>query len=148
MKILYCPHSPDTKGLVVEGGNVLIYAYGPAIVNPGEIIRVPTNLSLKTEAGYCLIITTHWGLTQRACQMFPALLIIDQNAPDKSLEIPIMNCGRNPLNIMPGQEIAIGKVVAEHPVELTPYEVVRELPKINKKSSPVKKNPNVKFEVK
>ncbi len=130
--------------------NILTLACAlPIVIQSGEIQKVKTGIAFRIDKGYVLNISTHSGLSDRAGEIFPALITLDHidHGVEGELMLPVRNNGRNPLNIMPGQIIARGYVSKVQKIE--PYEFEGDVgPEPSKsKTKPQKKNPNFKFEV-
>jgi len=141
----------NTKGKGVDPslysqGRFSFKASRPIIVQPSEIMKVQTDLVVRVPEGCILSIVSSHALFRRTGELFPANLVITSMDSDFVLELPIRNCGRNPINIMPEQEIASGFVLASVDVEIGEFDLLAEQ-SAPKKSSPQKKNSNIKFEL-
>jgi len=147
MKVFY--HRISQTGTVLYGDSDHILNFPclqPTIIQPGEIKKVPTGITLKIEKGNILTIYTPSELWQIAAEVFPAVLILDHSAPETPLEIPVRNSGRNQLNLLAGQTVACGIGSKITSIQIQEFEPV------SKKTSvvtnrPQKKNPDVKFEI-
>lgn len=118
----------------------------PVVIQPGEIKKVPTGLTLQIQPGSLLVIYTAPFLWQQGSEVFPAALVLDQTAQVSPLEIPIRNSSRNQLNIHPGQIIAFGIGQIIERLSLEEFQPATA-PVETKSSRPQKKNPDIKFEI-
>jgi dUTPase len=121
----------------------------PATIHSTEIIKVQTDLVVKVPTGYVLNISTAPELYAKSAELVPSSLAISHLDNEKSLDFFIRNSGRNSINVLPKQVVAVGFVVAvEVPeigelVRVTPIEVKLDLsPKKKAKVS------SIKFELK
>lgn len=148
MKIFY--HNAAKPGSPVESRDEVIplLCSQPTVVQPGEIKKVQTGITLKVEAGYALTIYTAPFLWQKAAEIFPAVLVLDHSAPEVPLELPVRNSGRSQLNLLVGQTLAIGIVVKTEPIELEEFTPAPTTTSSGKVSRPPKRNPDVRFEIK
>ena len=148
MKIYF--NKLDEKGLdgVVWDKTYVCFAVTrPIIVQPSEIMKVPLNLILGIEKGCTLIINTHPDLADRAAEIFPSSVALNDTTDQRPFELAVRNSGRNPLNLMPGELIGRGHIYPTMEIEPTPFSIELEVPEVPKKSSPSKKNVDVKFEI-
>lgn len=135
-----------SKGAIVSPqlDSVTFYSTTPAIIQPLEIQKVQIGLVCEIPQGYVLNVSTHPKLIDQASEVFPNLLVIDYNYQGELL-VPVRNSGRNPLSLMPNTPIAVGHLVKIEQIEIEGFDY--EVPKIQPKSTPQKKNP-FSFEVK
>lgn len=120
----------------------------PMIIQSKEIKRVPTDITLEIEPGYILTIFTETGMSEKAAEVFPGPHVLDDSTPKKVLEIPIQNHGGSPLHLMEGQIIAKGYLTQVAEVQIKEIEPVQDGRQKMKRTTPQKKNTDVKFEVK
>jgi dUTPase len=120
----------------------------PMIVQSKEIKRVPTDVTLQIEPGFILTIFTEPGMSERAGEVFPGPYVLDSSLPKKILEIPIQNHAGSPLHLMEGQIIAKGYLTQVAEVQIKEIEPVQDGRRQMKRTTPQKKNTDVKFEVK
>ncbi len=114
-------------------------------VQPSEIQRVEIGLACEIPFGYVLQISTYPKLADQASEVFPALTVVDSTHRGE-LFLAIRNQGRNPLNLMPGTPVAIGRIVKIELLNIEGFEYVTSKPEAQQ-SRPQKKNP-FRFEVK
>lgn len=148
MKIFY--HSAATPGFSGEEqeGVITLRCSQPSIIQPGEIKKVQTGITLKVEKGYALTVYTAPFLWDKAAEIFPAVLVIDHAAPETPLQLPIRNAGRSQLNLLVGQVLAFGigvKTEVLEKEEFTPTNLSNSPAKVN---LPQKRNTDVNFEIK
>lgn len=147
MKVFY--HRIAKTGSVLYGDSDHILNFTciqPMIIQPGEIKKVPTGITLKIEKGSILTIYTPSELWQIAAEVFPAVLILDHSAPEIPLEIPVRNSSRNQLNLLSGHTVACGIVSKITSIQIQEFEPVSKKPSVVE-NRPPKKNPDVKFEI-
>jgi len=113
-------------------------------VQPSEIQRVELGIACEVPFGYVLQINTYPKLAEQAAELFPALIVLDSTYTDE-LFLAVRNQGRNPLNLMPGTAVAIGRIVKIETLNIEgfDYETLKPKPL---QSKPQKKNP-FSFEV-
>jgi dUTPase len=130
---------PENKGNILTFFSAL-----PIIVQPSEIKKVKTGLSVEVEEGYIIQILTCPELYEKGVSVFPGPLVTNQ---EKELFIPLQNSGRNPLNLLPGDIIARAIVTKLEETEITEVAPEVEPKRSNKGSRPQKKNTDFKFEI-
>jgi dUTPase len=114
-------------------------------VQPSEIQRVELGLACEVPIGYVLQVSTYPKLVDQASEVFPALTVVDSTHRGE-LILAVRNHGRNPLSLMPGTAVAIGRIVKTEQLDIEGFEY--EAPKLEpRQSKPQKKNP-FSFEVK
>jgi dUTPase len=118
------------------------------IVQSKEIKRVLTDITLEIEPGFVLTIFTEPGMAEKAAQVFPGPYVLDSSVPKKVLEIPLQNLAGSPLHLMEGQVIAKGYLTQVAEVQIKEIEPVQDGRQKMKRTTPQKKNTDVKFEVK
>jgi len=117
----------------------------PTMVQPSEIQRVKLGVACDVPFGYVLQISTYPALADKAAEVFPALTVID-HTHEGELLLAVRNHGRDPLNLMPGTPVAVGRLVKPETFDVEGFEY--EAPKLERPTSrPQKKNP-FNFEVK
>ncbi len=114
-------------------------------VQPSEIQRVEIGLACEIPFGYVLQISTYPKLADQASEVFPALTVIDSTHQGE-LFLAVRNQGRNPLSLMPGTPVAVGRLVKTELLNIEGFEYVTPKPEA-RQSRPQKKNP-FSFEVK
>jgi dUTPase len=139
--------SEETQTLLYEDGSLVFLAAKPIIIQPSEIMKVQTGLSVRVPFGYVLNISTAPALSVKAGELFPGLIAVGASITDVELNLPVKNSGRNVLNIMAGQTIAVGHVVKTEEISLKDFEPQDWKVVSNAESKPQKKNPNFKFEI-
>jgi dUTPase len=141
-------HSSDnTETLLYEDGVLVFLAAKPIIIQSSEIMKVQTGLSVRVPFGYVLNISTAPALAVKAGELFPGLMAVSWSEQEVELELPVRNCGRNVLNIMSQQTIAIGHVIKTEEVNVKALEPQNWKSVSNAESKPQKKNSNFKFEI-
>jgi dUTPase len=120
----------------------------PMIVQPSEIKRVPTDVSLEIAEGYVLTLYTPSSLFEHAAEIFPGPYVLDSTADKRILEVPIRNVAGSALHLMEGQVIAKGYLTQVAEVSIKEIEPVQDGRQKMKRTTPQKKNTDVKFEVK
>jgi len=115
----------------------------PTIIQPSEIHRIKLGVACDVPGGYVLQISTYPELADKAAEVFPALTVIDSKHVGE-LMLAVRNHGRDPLNLMPGTPVAVGRLVKPETFDIEGFEY--EAPKAQPKSKPQKKNP-FSFEV-
>lgn len=133
--------------ILYEGGALVFLASKPIIVQPSEIMKVITGVSIRVPTGYVINISTAADLAARAAELFPGLIAVSPSEEEIELSFPVRNNGRNPLSIMKGQIVAVGYVVKTEEVNLTISEPQNGKQVSPAESKPQKKNPNIKFEI-
>lgn len=139
--------SDNTETLLYEDGVLVFLAAKPTIVQPSEIMKVQTGLSVRVPFGYVLNISTAPALAIKAAELFPGLMAVSASEQEVELELPVRNSGRNALNIMAGQTLAVGHVVKTEEINIKDFEPQDWKLVSNAESKPQKKNPNIKFEI-
>lgn len=135
------------KGVTVSSDRdyVTFNCITPTIIQPSEIQRVKLGVACDVPFGYVLQISTYPALADKASEVFPALTVIDHKHEGELL-LAVRNHGRDPLNLMPGTPIAVGRLVKPETFDVEGFEY--EAPKLERTTSrPQKKNP-FNFEVK
>lgn len=148
MKV-YFTKVDETNSAVAEWDNNRVHfqAAKNIIVQPSEIMKVPTNVIIQVEGNAVLNIITHSQISERAGELFPAFKAIDSTSETVPLILPIRNNGRNPLTIFTGQPLATGYVYIAETLEGELKDFSIALEKDLPKSRPQKKNPDFKFEL-
>jgi dUTPase len=144
---IYSTNKDQPHGLRLEEDRLILTASRPSIIQPSEIMKVQTDSFVRVPVGYTLNISTAPELAERAGEIFPGLIVVDSYYGTKSLEVPVRNGGRNPLNLMPGQVVAIGYVTGVSPIEVEEFLPDLGNSKSAKKTGPSRKNPDFKFEI-
>ena len=144
---IYNARKGEPISAVLSGDSLIFSASRPIIIQPSEIIKVQTDLVLNLPSGYVLNISTAPELSLRAGELFPGLIAIGCGDSQLSLELPVRNCGRNPLSIMPKQSIAMGHIVAVEVPQIEEFVPAAQESKEPSSNIPQKKNPGIKFEV-
>lgn len=139
--------SNDTETLLYEDGVLIFLAAKPIIIQSSEIMKVQTGLSVRVPLGYVLNISTAPPLSVKAGELFPGLMAISPSEEEVELNLPVRNSGRNVLNIMAGQTVAIGHVLKTEEVIIKDFEPRDWKLVSDGESKPQKKNPNIKFEI-
>ena len=134
------------KDAIIENDIVLFLCSVPSIIQPAEIQRVQTGITVKIERGYVLNIYTSSELTNRAGEIFPATIILDYTSTGE-LRLPVRNNGRNPLHIMVGDKIARGYVIEIQKIIPYEFEPDTEPDKPLPRTKPQKKNTPFQFEI-
>ncbi len=118
----------------------------PTVIQSSEIIKIKTGTVIKIPRGYVLTVYTHPDLVNQACELFPSVTAIDGWAPEVELELAIRNSGRNQVNLLMGNMIAVGYLSQAHNIGVGEFEpdiiTNPDLPN----TRPQKKNP-FNFEV-
>lgn len=147
MKIFY--HNAAKPGVLESRDGVIsLLCSQPTVIQPGEIKKVQTGLTLKITEGYAFTLYTAPLLWQKAAEIFPAVLVLDHSAPETPLEIPVRNSGRSQLNLLTGQTLALGILVKVENVELEEFTPSPTTDPADKVSRPQKRNTDVRFEIK
>jgi dUTPase len=120
----------------------------PMIIQSKEIKRVLTDVTLEIEPGFILTVFTEAGISEKAAQVFPGPYVLDSSTPKKVLEIPVQNLAGSPLHLMEGQIIAKGYLTQVAEVQIKEIEPVQGGRQKMERTTPQKKNTDVKFEVK
>jgi len=141
-------HREDsTETLLYENGVLIFLAAKPIIIQPSEIMKVQTGLSVRVPFGYVLNISTAPVLAVKAAELFPGLMAVSASEEEVKLELPVRNSGRNSLNLMARQVIAIGHVLKTEEIEIKDFQPQDWRLVSDKESKPQKRNPNIKFEI-
>ncbi len=140
-------HNKKGIPLKVEDNIFTFECAKPMVIQPSEIKRVQTDITLEIEPGYVLTIFTESGLYEKAAEVFPGPYILDSSAPKKILEIPVRNAAGSPLHLMEGQVIAKGYLTQVAKVQIKEIEPQAARTPM-KRTQPQKKNTDIKFEVK
>lgn len=148
MKVYFATvKSSDPGGVSFSGGTLQFTVTKPVVIQPSEIMKVPINSVVKVDPGVVLNISTHPDLAVKVGELFPSLVVLDSSSPEVPLELPVRNAGRNPINLMPGNPVAVGHLVPTENIELEEFSIAVAT-KDRPKSSPPKRNKEIKFEVK
>jgi len=110
-------------------------------------MKVQTDLLVRVPKGYILTLSTAPELYVKVGELFPASLTIGEHSGDHSLELPVRNCGRDPLNIMPGNPIVVGFLLKTIKPGLSSFNSTVLAERNKPKSKPPKKNSDIKFEI-
>jgi len=133
---------PKQDGFVIEFSS----AKG-ITVQPSEIMRVSTGLSIEVEKGHALHVVACPGLQEKGLSVYPGPLVV-YSGHDDELFITLQNGGRQQVNILPGELIAHGVATKLEDVQLTQVDPKPESkPRKSPKKTVPKKNPDVKFEI-
>ncbi len=117
-------------------------------IQPSEIMKVSTGLSIEAEKGYALHVTACPELQEKGLSVYPGPLVV-YSGHDDELFIPLQNGGRQQVNILPGNLIAHGVITKLEDVQLTQVEPKPETkPRKSPKKLKPEKNAAVKFEIK
>lgn len=119
----------------------------PIVIQPSEIMKVPVNTVIKLQGDVVLSISTHEKLIERVGVLFPPVTTLNSTSSQLPLELAVKNEGRNPLHLMTGQLIAVGYLLPLEKIEPEEFSVSVES-KERPKSRPIKRNKDIKFEVK
>lgn len=144
---IYNARKGEPIGNVLVDDRLVFSASHPIIIQPAEIMKVQTDLVLNLPAGHVLNISTAPELSLRAGELFPGLIVIGSRDKFVSLELPVRNCGRNPLSIMPKQPVAVGYVYAVEVPQIEEITPPIENAENLSPNVPQKKNPGIKFEI-
>jgi dUTPase len=120
----------------------------PIIIQPSEIKKVQTDITLEIDPGFILNIISAPNIYNQAAEVFPGPYVIDQKTPKSILEIPIRNHGRDPLHLMEGSVIARGYLTQVAEIHIKKIEPVTKTRNPVKRGQPSRKGRAVKFEVK
>ena len=135
----------QNPGTIFHEWSITFTTETPVIVQPAEIIKIQTGIFIKIEWGpEILSINTHPELVSRTGELFGGEMVLHGFAD--YVQIPVRNGGRNPLHLMPGQPIAMGRIV---PIQMVFSEQIEvTLPETElSASTPQKRNPGIKFEL-
>jgi len=146
MKLLYAQTTAE-EGLVVVDDTLVFMCVKPVTVQPSEVVKVSTGVTLEVEKGFALNISTHPALADKLCEIFPALVVINSIAGSCRLDIPVRNAGRNPVHLMVGDLVACGHVAKMEPVDKEESDFSPVETPVSR-STPQRKNPDFKFEIK
>ena len=93
-----------------------IYSRIDAKARPDKIIRVPTNLIIKTPSGFALIIASRSSLSKRGLILINGIGVIDQDycGPGDEISLSLKNFTGSPVEIKRGERLAQGMII---PVE-------------------------------
>ena len=146
MEVLF--HNKDPKGGLKEDGNRIFFTLSqPVVIQPGEIKKVPTGATIKPPVGTIILVSTPESLYSRALEIFPAVLILDYTTPEKVLEIPIRNGGRNQINLKEGEVIATAHLVLVEDWNLQAFSPKTAEENRASKTQPQRKNSDITFEI-
>lgn len=137
--------SDNTETLLYEDGVLVFLAAKPIIIQPSEIMKVQTGLSVIVPVGYVLNISTAPALFSKAGELFPGLIAVSTSEEEVDLILPVRNSGRNALNVMVGQTLAIGHVIKTEEIAIKDFEPRDPQQASNDGSRPQKRNPDFKF---
>lgn len=147
MKVLFSKiREADINGVVFEERTLTFEAARPTIVQPSEIMKVPINATIKVQGEVVLNISTHPDLSQKAGELFPGLIAVDENSGELVLELPVRNGGRNPINLRMHDRVAVGHLIPTTKIEPEEY-FIDLAPAERPQSTPQKRNDGFKFEV-
>ena len=94
--------------VVVLEDRLLFALPNPTVIQSSEIIKIKTGTVMKIPRGYVLTIYTPPDLAKQACELFPGVTVIDGWGPEVELELAVKNSGRNQVNLLAGNTIAVG----------------------------------------
>lgn len=135
--------SPNQDGFVIH-----LFASKGMQVQPSEIMRANTGMSVEIEKGFAFHITASPDLREKGLAVFPGPLVV-YSSHDAELFVPLQNEGRQQVNILPGDLIAHGVVTKLEEIQLVQVEPKPiAVPKNSPKKTKPERNPNVKFEIK
>ena len=138
----------ETGSPAVIEDNIFTFSCAkPIIVQPSEIKKVQTGITLQVEPGFVLNIVSAPSIYEHAAEVFPGPYVLDSSVPKKSLEIPIRNHGRNPLHLMIGSVIARGYLTKIAEISIKEIGPVESKKRTMERTRPSKKNTDIKFEV-
>jgi len=143
MEILFRLLSTKAEHPKQENGLIYFCAPEPLIIHPGEIKKVDNYLECEVDDGGFLVITTDATLLNKHVCLFPAVVIMSGGF----LNLSLHNCGKSQVNILPGNIIAVGRVVSAvpNPIEMT---ITPFLPPKTEKKPPVpKKGEKFRFDI-
>ncbi|MFH1429972.1 MAG: dUTP diphosphatase [Candidatus Uhrbacteria bacterium] len=85
-----------------------------AIIQPGEIAYVPSNIVVETPPGYALIIAPRSSLHKRGLVLANGIGVIDQDycGPEDELHMALRNVGTAPASIQRGERLCQGMFLA------------------------------------
>lgn len=135
--------APKQDGFVIQ-----LFASKGMLVQPSEIMKVNTGLSVEMEKGFTLNLVASPELQDKGMAVFPGPLVL-YSSHDAELFVPMQNQGRQQVNILPGDLIVHGIVTRLEDVQLAqvdPKPVA--VPKKSPKKIKPERNPNIKFEIK
>jgi len=152
MKLETYNDTGDLTNPSIEFGEnrILFYAARDLIVQPSEIMKVPTDVTIKVPEGFILQLSTHPSLIALASELFPSTIIIGPEDGEYEVIIPVKNNGRNPLTIRSHAAISAGRVLATitTSIEYNSFEPKKVQAVAPASSFPQKRNKDVKFEIK
>lgn len=143
-------HNVNKEGIIgatLVDGKIIFSAVRPIVIQSSEIMKVQTDLVIRVEKGFVLNISTHPDLAQKGAELFPGLITVDSSANSKPLEFPVKNNGRSALNLMRQGIIAVGYSSKVQKIEIGEFQPELEPSSKDSRSTPQRKNPNIKFEV-
>lgn len=129
-------------------GCVVFQATKPTIIQPSEIMKISAAVILDIPENFILSISTHSFLYEKAAQIFPSVFVLDMNSPKKEIFIPVLNQGRNQLNIMPENPLAVGYLTEVPNLTVSQTQLLASQDKNSQPSRPQKKNADIQFEIK
>jgi hypothetical protein len=123
VKVQYYKIDKNAPGsLVADEDRLTFIVPEPTVVQPLEIIRIPLGIVLHlTSKSATLTLHTHPELSQKACELFPSVLVMDHLFPEKELELYVRNSGRNQVNLMQNEKIAVGYVTEIQEFEIEDF---------------------------
>ena len=140
-------YSKKNIDLKIDDNIITFTCSKPMVIQSSEIKRVQTDIMLEIESGFILTIFTEPSIYEMAAEVFPGPYILDSGSPKKMLEIPIRNNAGSPLHLLENAVIARGYLTEISKVSVKEIEPVQETKSSRKKSTPAKRNTDIKFEV-
>ncbi len=132
---------------VVAKNKLLFKITKPTVIQSSEIIKIKTGIILKVPDGHLLNIFTYPALADKACELFPNIIILDSEASEAEVQLAVRNSGRNQINLMIGEVIAVGHLNQVQDITIGEFEPnIVTNPKLPN-TTPQKKN-TFEFEVK
>ena len=102
-----------------------------AVLQPGEVKILPSNLIIEVPAGHALILSARSSLANKGLKLANGIGVIDQDFHGREDEIGILlhNFTASPVEVKKGERLAQGLII---PVERVEWDEVDEIKKTSR----------------
>lgn len=102
-----------------------------AVLQPGEVKILPSNLIIEVPAGHVLILSARSSLANKGLKLANGIGVIDQDFHGREDEIGILlhNFTASPVEVKKGERLAQGLII---PVERVEWDEVDEIKKTSR----------------
>ena len=102
-----------------------------AVLQPGEVKILPSNLIIEVPAGHALILSARSSLANKGLKLANGIAVIDQDfhGPEDEIGILLHNFTASPVEVKKGERLAQGLII---PVERVEWDEVDEIKKTSR----------------